>query len=85
MITPQLMSAEYVGDYRLRLAFADGTEGEVDLKDELWGPVFEPLRDVEVFKRFKLNSELNTICWETGADLAPEFLYEAARRKQSAA
>jgi hypothetical protein len=26
------------------LAFADGLEGEVDLLDELWGPVFERAR-----------------------------------------
>ncbi len=84
-MTPQLMGAEYAGDCRLHLTFADGTEGEIDLEDELWGPVFESLRDVEVFKRFQLNHELNTICWETGADLAPEFLYEAVRKKQSAA
>ena len=75
---PQLVQAEYVGDYRIRLRFDDGTMGVIDLANELWGPVFEPLRDVNRFQRFQLNRELNTICWDTGADLAPEFLYEAA-------
>jgi len=44
----------YIGDYSLRLTFADGVVGDIDLRDELWGPVFEPLRDIELFKRFSL-------------------------------
>ena len=40
--------------------------------------MFEPLRDEEKFRRFSLDTELNTISWDTGADLAPEFLYERA-------
>lgn len=85
MMTPQLIEAYYVRDYRIRLRFEDGAAGEIDLEDELWGPVFEPLRDAEVFKRFRLDRELNTICWETGADLAPEFLYDAVRQHQPSA
>ena len=76
-MTPKLDSAEYVGGYRLRLTFEDGRAGEIDLEDELWGEVFEPLRDLEQFKMFRVDDELQTIVWPTGADLAPEFLYEA--------
>ena len=75
---PKLESAEYVTGHTIRLKFADGTEGDVDLKDELWGKVFEPLKDPETFRRFLLNDELNPVTWATGADLAPEFLYERA-------
>jgi hypothetical protein len=77
-MTPQLESAEYVEGYTVHLRFSDGTEGDVDLTDELWGEVFEPLKDVELFRDFTLNPELNTIAWPTGADLAPEYLYEHA-------
>jgi hypothetical protein len=82
---PKLESAEYVSDYRIRLRFADGRTGEIDLKDELWGEVFEPLKDLAVFKRFRLDRETNTIAWETGADLAPEYLYERAAQPAVAA
>jgi hypothetical protein len=56
------------------LRFDDGAAGEIDLARELKGPVFEPLRDVEAFRLFKLHRELNTIVWPNGADFAPEFL-----------
>jgi hypothetical protein len=80
---PRLESAEYVAGHAIRLRFADGTEGVVDLKDELWGEVFEPLQDPETFRNFKLDAELNTVTWPSGADLAPEFLYEKAAAQQA--
>ena len=67
---------KYVSDYKIWLKFDDGKQGHIDLKDELWGEVFTPLKDKKYFKKVKLQKELNTICWENGADLAPEFLYE---------
>lgn len=76
-ITPKLKSARYVGGYRLELTFEDGRVGEIDLEDEIWGEVFEPLRDPDQFKDFRVDQELQTIVWSTGADLAPEYLYEA--------
>ena len=39
----------------------DGIEGDVNLEGELWGEVFEPLKDVTVFRRFHLDAELNTV------------------------
>jgi hypothetical protein len=43
------------------LRFADGVEGEVDLSRELEGEVFEPLKDEEYFKSFRLHPELKTL------------------------
>ena len=68
--------AKYVRDFTVWVKFEDGTEGELDLSEELYGPIFEPLRDVSYFKQVKVDPELGTIVWPNGADLAPEFLYE---------
>ena len=72
----EITAAEHVDGYRIRLSFSDGESGVVDLKDALWGPVFEPLRDPALFRRFRGSEVLHTVCWENDADFAPEFLYE---------
>jgi hypothetical protein len=69
-----IVEAEYVGGYRIWLRFDDGAEGEVDLANELTGPVFQPLRNMRAFRRFRLHPELRTLVWPNGADFAPEFL-----------
>jgi len=78
LMTPQLQSAQHAGDYRVRLRFDDGIEAVIDLESELWGEVFEPLRDPARFREFRVDPELRTLVWPNGADLAPEHLYELA-------
>ena len=77
-MTPTLKSAEYAGEYRIRLSFSDGKVGEINLEAELWGEMFEPLKDQDLFKDFRLDARLNTVVWSNGADLAPEYLYQQA-------
>ncbi len=71
--------------YRLWLRFNDGTSGTVDMSDELWGPMFEPLKDKTLFAQAALDPELETVTWPNGADLAPEFLYEQAAQSRAPA
>lgn len=66
--------AKYIRDHVIWIRFSDGAEGEIDLSSELEGPVFEPLKNIEFFKRFKISC--HTLSWENGADFAPEFLKE---------
>jgi hypothetical protein len=73
---PRLTEAHYVRDYVIWLRFQDGAEGEVDLEPQLYGEVFEPLKALEYFRRFRVDPELHTVTWPNGADFAPEFLYE---------
>lgn len=73
---PKICDFKYVDNYRIWLAFEDGSQGEIDLADELWGEMFEPLKKLDMFKSAYLDKELNTIVWKNGADFAPEFLYE---------
>lgn len=74
-----VVEARYVTGYALWLRFRDGTEGEIDLGPELVGLVFEPLRDLEVFKGFQIDPEFHTVVWPNGADFAPEFLHRNVR------
>lgn len=80
----QITSAVYVGGYVIHVVFDDGVEADIDLEAELFGEVFEPLKDPGLFRQFAMDSELNTIRWPSGADFAPEFLYEQAARRAAA-
>ena len=68
--------AKYIADYCIWLRFNDGAKGEIDLSKELEGEVFGLLKGIELFKKFSIDPDIETIVWENGADLAPEFLYE---------
>ena len=70
-----VIAAEYVSGYVIRLKFRDGTAGEIDLSAELTGPIFEPLRDLEAFKQFRVHPDFHTLVWPNGADLDADVLY----------
>lgn len=78
-MVPRVVDAEYLRGFVIRLRFADGTDGEIDLEHELDGEVFRPLRDPEYFRRFRVHPELRTLVWPNSADFAPEFLYDKTR------
>jgi len=69
--------------YRLEVEFADGVHGIVDLSEDLWGPVFEPLRDPERFAEVGID-EFGAPCWPNGADLAPDAIYDDLVAAQAA-
>ena len=76
---------EMSGSYKMRLRFNNGETVEVDLKNELEGEVFEPLKDPEYFKRVYLNDETGTVEWPNGVDFAPEFLLELKKQAKRSA
>lgn len=75
----EVIEARYVNGYVVWLRFRDGTQGEIDLGSALFGPVFEPLKDTETFKKFRVDPEFQTLVWPNGADIAPEFLHRNIR------
>lgn len=76
---PRVVEVKPLAGYRLWVRFHDGTAGTINLTSELWGPMFEPLKDIALFLQASVDPELETVTWPNGADLAPEFLYQAAR------
>ncbi|HXJ96119.1 MAG TPA: DUF2442 domain-containing protein [Terriglobia bacterium] len=74
---PCVVSAEYRrGGFQIHLTFNDLSEGTVDFRPWLEGPVFEALKDPAYFRKFFVDG--GTVAWPNGADIAPETLYEAA-------
>lgn len=78
-MTYRLIEARHIAQFTLWLRFSDGVEGEIDLRGELHGPVFEPLKNLETFKTFSVHPELHTLVWPNGADFSPEFLHDNVR------
>lgn len=74
--TARITSVVPLAGFVLRLDFDDGTTREIDLEDELWGTVFEPLRqDRKLFRQVRVDTELGTIVWPNGADMDPDVLH----------
>jgi hypothetical protein len=71
--------ATYQNEYRIAIQFEDGVTKMVDLKDYLDKGIFIPLQNLNRFKKFKVNYDTDTIEWENGADLSPDFLYETGK------
>ncbi len=78
----RIVQLEVTGPHRLFVVFEDGLSGELELFHRLNGPMLEPLRDPDVFRRVHLD-EYGVPTWPNGADLAPDGLY--ARLKGSPA
>ncbi len=70
-----VVQARCLTNFDVELAFNDGRRGVANLAPALHGPVFEPLKDPELFAQLHVDGELGTIVWPNGADLAPEYLY----------
>ena len=64
-------------DYNIWLHFNNGASGKVNIKEIIpFKGVFSPLEDYNYFSRVYVNHDIGTICWENGADIAPDFLYQ---------
>lgn len=74
-----------IAPHKLQLTFSDGASGVVDLSGERWEGVFAPLADPDYFAQVSVDSELGTVVWPNGADMAPDALYEDVRSATGAA
>jgi hypothetical protein len=70
---PRVAVVEVIPPHGLRLTFDDGLTRDVDLADELWGPMFEPLKDPVFFAQVAVDH--GTVVWPNGVDLDPLVLH----------
>jgi hypothetical protein len=78
-LTPDIVEVAPVSHGVLRLVFADGRSGELDVLARMHGPVFDRARTRAGFSAAQLDVESGTVAWPGGADLAPDVLYERVR------
>ena len=63
--------------YALKIQFDNGESGTLDMKQFLDFGVFKRLKDYSVFNNVRIS--FDTIEWEAGIDLDPEFIYEQCK------
>ncbi len=70
-----IIKADYINNYKIKLEFENGKSGTVDLQEYVGNnDVFKDFSDMEYFKNFTLNN--GTLTWAKGEiDIAPETLY----------
>jgi hypothetical protein len=78
-LTPDITAVSVVRHGALRLTFADGLAGDVDVLARMQGPVFDDARWPAGFAQATVDAETGTVVWPGGADLAPDTLYQRLR------
>lgn len=59
--------------FKVSILFGNGKTRIIDLESYLWGPMFEPLRDQNLFQQVFVDH--GTITWPNGADICSDVLY----------
>jgi hypothetical protein len=77
-----ISEAKYEGKYSIHLVFDDGKVGVANLEKTIFSDtrkIFAQLRDESKFKDFRI--EHGTVVWSNELDMAPEYLYFLAFKK----
>lgn len=72
-----ILDAKYIADYKISVAFDDGSCGVADFESVVKNdhrPIVRLLANLDVFRNFKIQA--NTIVWSNGVDFAPENIKE---------
>ena len=64
-------------NYVLYIVFDNGERGTLDMKPFLDIGIFRRLKDYDAFRRVRVS--FDTIEWESGIDLDPEFIYATCK------
>jgi hypothetical protein len=77
-LTPSVKSVTAGADYTLTVVFDNGESGSLDMKGVLDFGVFARIRDPDAFRRVRVS--FDTIAWDCGADLDPQYVYMKCTR-----
>ena len=75
-LTPGITAVSVLRYGVLRLTFADGATGEIEMLGRMRGFIFEQALALPASLRSGADNGSRAILWPGGADLAPDTLYE---------
>ena len=74
---PSVKEVTACSDYVLSIVFDNGERGILDMKEYLDLGVFQRIKNQDAFKRVRV--AFDTIEWDCGVDLDPEFIYSRCK------
>jgi hypothetical protein len=80
-----VVDARPLGEHRLWVQFNDGAKGQIDLDDLIrtdTRPIVTALRDPAAFAALRV--DMDTVVWDNGFDLAPEYLHSRLKSADTA-
>jgi len=80
---PAVLEVISLEDFSLMVVLDTGERGLLDMKPYLDFGVFKKIRDYEKFKKVRV--AFDTIEWDEGVDLDPEFIYAKSKPAARAA
>ena len=81
-----VVNAELRENYQVFVEFNNGVSGIIDFKEKLDNDHRQVIRDLLDLNKFKtVKVEIDTLCWDNGADFAPEYLYEKVKGEKKVA
>lgn len=72
----RVVSFAILRPYTLRVTFDDATAQVIDFSPILAGRLYGPLRDVSLFNQVRIDPEVHTLEWPSGADFDPATLHD---------
>ncbi len=79
---PSVKKVSAIKNYELIIEFDNGESGILDMKPFLELGVFKKLKELSEFKSVQVS--FDTIEWNSGVDLDPEFVYSKCHSKHNA-
>ena len=68
------VTVEPLSEHRLRLSYADGVQGIIDLSNQVGRGVFAPLRDEAFFRKVRIG-DYRQIAWSDDLEICPDSAY----------
>ncbi len=73
---------EIVAPYTLRIEFDDSTRQTINFQPVLTGELYGSLRDLSLFNQVRIDPEVDTLVWPSGADFDPATLHDRPEYEQ---
>jgi len=80
---PRIRGVRHIKEYKLELAFSDGTVAELDFRRRVVGRggVVGALENLDFFRQVTVDQEGGTLAWPNGVGFCPDVLYAEATGK----